>query len=370
MFNLLLKSNKSKARIGKLITAHGSIDSPFFMPIATKGAVKGLSPEDIKLLGAQIILSNTYHLFLRPGLAVISSHKGLHKFINWNKPILTDSGGYQVFSLSKKRIVKNNGVEFLSEIDGQKILLTPAKAVKIQKVLGSDIVMVFDECVSYPSNYEQADKAIKRTTRWAKQCKQEFLKNNQDNKQLLFGIVQGSIYKDLRIASARQLMEIGFDGYAIGGLTLGEPINQTYEMINLVEQVLDEQKPRYLMGAGKPEQIFKAVMLGIDMFDCVIPSRNARHGLLYAQISEQIKPSFNKKSYKEIRILNSKYKNNTQPISKYCKCYTCQNYSLSYLRHLFVTKEAFGQRLAVIHNLFFYINLMKNIRQLIKNGDI
>ncbi|MCH7759314.1 tRNA guanosine(34) transglycosylase Tgt [Patescibacteria group bacterium] len=363
MFKLLKQSIKSKARLGRLKTSHGLIQTPFFMPIATRAAVKGLIPNELKELGAQIILSNTYHLFLRPGMEIIKKARGLHRFMNWPGPILTDSGGYQVFSLSKQRKINNQGVEFRSEIDGQKILLTPEKAINIQHILGSDVIMVLDECIGYPSDYQTAEKAVKRTTDWAQRSKithRKFKKNNS----LLFGIVQGSIYQDLRLKSAQELTQIGFDGYAIGGLTIGEPIKQTYTMIKAVAESLDQNKPRYLMGAGKPDQIIRAVQLGIDMFDCVIPTRNARHGLLYTNLS------FKGKTHKEIHITNAQYKKDFKPLDSNCLCHTCKNFSRAYLRHLFMTHEPLGPKLATIHNLFFYLNLMKDIRKLIKQGKL
>lgn len=358
MFYLFKQSKKSLARLGVLTTISGTIETPFFMPIASRAAVKNVSPEELKKLGAQIILSNTYHLFLRPGTEIIVKAGGLHKFMNWRGPILTDSGGYQVFSLSKNRKIKDLGVEFCSEIDGKHFLLTPEKAIRIQQKLGSDIMMVLDECVPYPCDYKVAERAVRRTTQWAKKSKKEYLKIN--NKQLIFGIIQGSIYPDLREKSAWDLVEIGFDGYALGGLLLGESFKKTCQIIQKTLKFLPQDKPRYLMGAGKPEQIVMAVQMGVDMFDCVIPTRNARHGLLY------IEAKYN--SYEEIRIANSKYKKDFRPLDKHCSCFTCQNFSRAYLRHLFITNEPLGQRLATLHNLAFYLNLMKRIREEIKKG--
>lgn len=363
MYKILKRSKKSLARIGELKTFHGKIKTPFFMPIATRGAVKSLASDDLENLKAQIILSNTYHLFLRPGLKVIEKTKGLHNFMNWQKPILTDSGGYQVFSLSKKRKIKSNGVEFQSEVDGQKIFLTPEKSIKIQKVLGSDIVMVLDECIGYPCNYQKAKDSIIRTENWAQKSKDFFKKSK---KQLLFGIVQGSVFPDLRKKSAQGLVKIGFDGYAIGGLMVGEPIEKSYQSIEMVIKELPDNSPHYLMGAGKPEQIIEAVKRGGDMFDCVIPTRNARHGLLYAKL----KINKQKIDYKKIHIIKSKYQQDFRPIDEKCSCFTCQNYSRAYLRHLFLTKEPLAQRLATIHNLKFYLNLMEKIREKIKNNQI
>ena len=376
MFKLIKQSRKSKARLGRLTTTHGLIKTPFFMPIATRAAVKSLTPQELKELNAQIILSNTYHLFLRPGTKIIKKAGGLHKFMNWSGPILTDSGGYQIFSLAKTRKVKNQGVEFKSELDGQKILLTPEKAVKIQQDLSSDIIMVLDECTAYPCDYKKAEQAVQRTSQWAKKCKKQYLKSKK--KQLLFGIVQGSVYPDLRRKSAQELKKVGFNGYAIGGLLVGEPINKTYQITIRTVEELPENKPRYLMGAGKPEQIIQAVKAGVDMFDCVIPTRNARHGLLYVNPKfeilnpkqiQNLKPqTLNKRFCQEVHITNSKYKNNFQPLDKNCSCFTCQNFSQAYLRHLFMTNEQLGQRLATIHNLSFYLDLMKQIRRQIQKG--
>ncbi|MDD4996202.1 MAG: tRNA guanosine(34) transglycosylase Tgt [Patescibacteria group bacterium] len=378
MFKLLKKSKSSRARLGRLKTIHGTIDTPVFMPIATRGAVKCLDPEELNNLKTQIILSNTYHLFIRPGRKIIKKAGGLHKFMNWSKPILTDSGGYQVFSLAKNRKIKDQGVEFRSEIDGQKILLTPKLAMEVQKDLGSDIAMVLDECVGYPVNYQKAELAVKRTTLWAKECKKLYFKNKK--KQLFFGIIQGSIFPDLRLKSAKEITNIGFDGYAVGGLAVGEPIEKAYQMIKIIEPGLDKDKPRYLMGMGKPEQIVQAVKLGIDMFDCVIPTRNARHGLIYVNPKSEILNSkriqnpgpqiLNKKFYKEIHIINAKYKNDFRPLDSNCSCYTCQKFSRAYLRHLFISNECLGLRLASIHNLAFYLNLMENIRKMIKEGEL
>jgi len=367
MFQLIKQSKKSKARLGRLKTIHGVIETPFFMPIATRAAVKGLVPEELENLGAQIILSNTYHLFLRPGLEIIKKSGGLHKFMHWEKPILTDSGGYQVFSLEKNRKIKDQGVEFQSEFDGKKIFLTPEKAVEIQKILGSDIMMVLDECAPYPASYDEASQAVIRTTNWAQSSKTAFDKIFKKSrvKPLIFGIIQGSIFKELRLKSAKDLVKLNFDGYALGGFMVGEPIKDTFKMIKLVEAELPESKARYLMGAGKPEQIVQAVKAGIDMFDCVIPTRNARHGLLYVMTNNKSLMT-GKNFYQEIHITNSKYKDDIKPIDSRCKCYTCQNFSRAYLRHLFMTNEPLGQRLTTIHNLYFYLNLMKNIREELK----
>ncbi|MDD2646693.1 MAG: tRNA guanosine(34) transglycosylase Tgt [Patescibacteria group bacterium] len=372
-FKLLKQSKKSKARLGKLTTAHGVVATPIFMPIATRGAVKHLAPDELNTLGAQIILGNTYHLFTRPGLEIIKKAGGLHRFINWDKPILTDSGGFQVFSLAHRRKISEQGVKFRSEIDGREINLTPEESIKIQLTLGSDIIMSFDQCIGYPAKKEEAKKALELTSRWAKRGQQEFKKHK--NKSLLFGIIQGGTFQDLRMESAKQLVALdlspkgfapGWAGYAIGGLAVGEPTGLTYKTIKVVEPFLPKNKPRYLMGAGKPEQIVQSVKLGVDMFDCVIPTRNARHGLLYIWKNKELKGNF----YDQIHITNEKFKNDFRPISSKCACYTCSNFTRAYLRHLFVINEQLGQRLASIHNLYFYLELMSKLRQLISRGKV
>jgi len=357
---VLKKSKISSARWGKLKTLHGIINTPFFMPIATKGVVKTLSNEDLKDLKAQIILSNTYHLMLKPGINLIKKAGGLHKFINWQKPILTDSGGFQVFSLAKIREIKKEGVIFNSDLDGKKYFLTPEKAIKIQKDLSSDMMMVLDECPPYPCNYKYAEKSIELTWQWAKRCK----KVKKNKKQLLFGIVQGSIYKNLRIKSAKEITSLNFDGYAIGGLAVGEPEKKMFEVLNYTIPLLPKDKPRYLMGVGRPEQIIEAVKRGIDMFDCVIPTREARHGRLY--IWRDKKDISKKNFYKIINITNSKFKSDLSPINET----NLKNYSKAYLHHLFRTKEPLAMRIATIHNLKFYLDLMSSIRQLIKKSEI
>ena len=383
-FKLLKKSKKSKARLGKIKTPHGLIATPIFMPIATRGAVKHLTPDELNGVGAQIILGNTYHLFSRPGLEIIKKAGGLHKFMNWDGPILTDSGGYQVFSLAHWRKITEEGVSFCSELDGREIKLTPEKSIDIQLTLGSDIIMSFDECLAYPAKKEAARTSLELTTHWAKRGQQEFhrlIKNWKleiRNLPLLFGIVQGSIFKDLRQQSAEQLVALNCDGYSIGGLTVGEPIELTYKMIGVTEKHLPADKPRYLMGAGKPEQLIEAVKLGVDMFDCVIPTRNARHGVLYVFKNNNLKGKF----YEQIHITNEKFKNDWRPLDPKCHCYAClprvptgrnlrgHNFSRAYLRHLFVVGEPLGQRLATIHNLYFYLDLMARIRQAIKQEKL
>lgn len=373
-FKLLTKSTKSQARRGILKTAHGQIATPFFMPIATRGAVKTLTTDELKELDSQIILANTYHLWQRPGLAVIKKAGGLHKFMNWSGPILTDSGGYQVFSLAKKRKILKNGVEFTSDIDGQRHLLTPERAIEIQRVLGSDIIMSFDECPPYPSTKKYAERSLELTTRWAELCKKAYSKQSAvyRKKHSLFGIVQGSTYKDLRLQSARELIDLNFGGYAVGGLAVGEPIKKLYEVLDYTVPALPENKPRYLMGVGKPEQIVEAVKRGIDMFDCVIPTRNARHGMLYiwkGDIGTFLR-MLERNFYQELRIKQSKYASDIKPLDQHCDCYTCKNYSRAYLRHLFMSKDPLVLRLATIHNLRFYLQLMKYLRKEIGNGRL
>jgi queuine tRNA-ribosyltransferase len=396
MFKVLKKKNN--LRKGELSTMHGTVNTPFFLPIATKGAVKNLTPEELLGLGAEIILGNTYHMWLRPGIDVIKKaarpHRnakrallakrcgrgGLHGFMNWDGPILTDSGGYQVFSLSGRRdnkgkvVLSERGVEFSDPLDGKKYFMTPEKSIEIQLALGSDIIMVLDECPPYPCTREYALRSLELTTRWARRCKEYFEKKhktqntkNQTNhnsqitkvkRPLLFGIIQGSIYEDLRVESARQLLEIGFDGYAIGGVAVGEPREKMKNILKWVLPMLPEEKPRYLMGLGKPEEIVFAVKQGIDMFDCVIPTRNARHGTLF--VWKGAKKNLNAKNfYETINITNVKFKKDFSPISRNCDCYACQNYTRAYLRHLFAVGEPLAGRLATIHNLKFYQDLMK-----------
>lgn len=345
-FELLKESKECKARLGKIHTNHGVIETPIFMPVGTKATVKTMTPEELKEIEAQIILSNTYHLYLRPGHELIKEAGGLHKFMNWDRPILTDSGGFQVFSLGDLRKITEEGVEFRSHVDGSKHFISPEKSMEIQNYLGSDIMMAFDECVPYPSTHEYAKNSLERTTRWAKRCK-DFHKNT-DN-QALFGIVQGGMYKDLRLESTKQLVDLDFPGYAVGGLSVGEPKELMFEILDYSVEWLPKDKPRYLMGVGSPDYLFEAVTSGIDMADCVMPTRMARNGAFMT-------------SRGQITIKNAKYKHDFTAIDPECDCYTCRNYSKAYIRHLFKENEILGARLATIHNLFFLINLMKNIR--------
>lgn len=373
-FKLLKTSKTNNARRGVLKTSHGVIQTPFFMPIATKGSVKALDSADIKNLGAEIILSNTYHLYLRPGTKVLQKFGGLHKFMNWQGPILTDSGGFQVFSLGARMEEKNggnswvklseNGVEFRSHIDGAKHILTPENAIQIQSAIGSDIMMVLDECPSAMATKEYLKDSLELTTRWAKRSKDEKTrlenKNKNLRKSLLFAIVQGGTDSKLRALSAKQLITIGFDGYALGGLAVGEPVKAMLKTLDAAIPFLPEDKPRYLMGVGYPEQIAEAVKRGIDMFDCVLPTRNARHGLLFTNLKVSKNLSV---AYKTIRIKQSRFAKDIKPVDPTCSCPACKNYSRAYLRHLFSAEEPLALRLATIHNVHFYLNLMKQIRE-------
>ncbi len=337
------------------------------MPIATKGSVKAVSTPELKSISSQIILSNTYHLYLRPGPIIIKKAGGLHRFMNWPGPILTDSGGFQIFSLASIRKVNEAGVEFNDEISGKTHKLTPSKAMIMQEILGSDIRMVLDECVGYPVTETKARAAADRTTRWAKQS----LKF-RNKKQLTFAIIQGATFPALRQRSLNDLTALDFDGFALGGLAVGEPESKMWPIVKKFTPKMPDDKPKYLMGLGKPEQIVKAVKLGLDMFDCVIPTRNARHGTLYIWNNKKMpgkRINLNsEKFYREIKIKNKKYARDTRPIDQQCSCPTCQDYSRLYLRHLFQIGEPLAWRLATLHNLSFYLNLMKEIRYQIKAG--
>ncbi len=346
-----LKKTSGGARRGELKTGHGTIQTPFFMTIGTAGAIKGLIPDDIAELGGQVILSNTYHLHLRPGEDTVAKAGGLHKFMNWDGPILTDSGGYQVFSLSKIRKLKDDGVEFQSHINGDKIFLTPEKAIDIQHKLGSDIIMVLDECPAADAKKAYVKNSLKLTTKWAKRCK-EFHEKSK-SKSLLFGIVQGGMHPELREESAEELKEIGFDGYAIGGLSVGEPNEVMYDITEKTTPHLPEDKPRYLMGVGTPIDILESVERGIDMFDCVLPTRNARHGHLYTTNGI-------------VRIKREQYKEDFSPLDEDVQSYASQKCTKAYMQHLFKAKEPLFLRLATQHNVAFYLKLMADIRSAIE----
>ncbi len=356
-FELLQTDKKSKARLGKIETDHGVINTPIFMPVGTQGTVKAVSQRILKdEIKAEIILSNTYHLYLRPTTNVLEEAGGLHNFINWERPILTDSGGFQIFSLNELRKLKYDGVEFMSHLDGSKHFFTPEKVIGIQRSIGSDIMMVLDECTPYPCDYEYAKKSMELTSRWAILNKEAFEKTSPlyGKSQALFGIIQGSVFNDLRERSAKELIDLDFNGYAIGGLAVGEPTDKMYEMIDFTTDFMPNYKPRYLMGVGRPENILEGIARGIDMFDCVMPTRNARNAYL-----------FTKKGYLTIR--NAIYKTDFRPIDETCNCYTCKNFTRAYLRHLFVAKEILALELATIHNLSFYLNLIREAREHIQN---
>ena len=347
-----LISTDKNARLGRLHTNHGTVSTPMFMPVGTLANVKMLTPEELKEIGAGIILSNTYHLWLRPGEDIVEKAGGLHKFMHYDGPILTDSGGFQVFSLAKnkKKDITEEGVHFKSHIDGKPLFLTPELSMKIQNKLDSDIAMSFDECIPYPATYEYTKESTERTLRWAKRGKEAF--NNP--KQSLFGIVQGGAYPDLREYSAKKTVEMDFDGYSIGGTSVGEDKKTMYEMIDNAIKFLPEDKPRYLMGVGEPEDLLEGVSKGIDMFDCVLPTRLARHANAFTP-------------YGKINLKNAKYKEDFAPISDTCDCYTCKHYTKAYLRHLFVAKEGLGGRLLSIHNIRFLVKMMEEIRMAISN---
>ncbi|MDO8505677.1 MAG: tRNA guanosine(34) transglycosylase Tgt [bacterium] len=433
-FKIVSESKKSKARAGELKTAHGKVKTPFFMTIGTRGAVKTLAAEDMRDLGAPILLSNTYHLFVRPGMEIIKKAGGLHKFMDWDGPILTDSGGYQVFSLAGKKganyefransrianseirkfgshsqfapeadydvRITRDGAEFIDRLSGRKDLFTPERVLDIQKIIGSDIAMVLDVCAPAGISKTEAREAMEMTTEWATRSarvhRQKFLVNSKDKRttnyslssdNLLFGIVQGSVYKDLREQSARDLVALDFDGYAIGGVAVGESQREKYKVLDWVTPNLPEDKPRYLMGLGQPEEIVEAVRRGVDMFDCVLPTRNARHGNLYVwkganyefransrianskirklELHSQFAP---KKFYETMHITNEKYQADFKPVDPYCFCFTCTHHTRAYLRHLFKTAEPLAARLATIHNVTFYLELMRKLREAIMTG--
>ncbi len=348
-----ISGTDGKARTGKLVFPRGTVDTPAFMPVGTYGTVKSMTAEELMAGGAQIILGNTFHLMLRPGLDIIRAHDGLHRFTHWEKPILTDSGGFQVWSLGKMRKISEEGVHFRSPVDGAEVFLDPERSIDVQHVLGSDIVMIFDECTPYPSTEEEAAASMRLSLRWAERCKTA----HGEHSSALFGIVQGGMFQDLRQESIEGLRNIGFDGYAIGGLSVGEPTEKMLKVLDGLNPFMPIEKPRYLMGVGRPEDIVEAVSRGIDMFDCVMPTRNARNGWLFTANGN-------------VKIRNAKYAEDTRPVDEECTCYTCRYYSRSYLRHLQRCNEILGARLATIHNLHYYQQLMRGLRESIANKTL
>lgn len=353
-YELIKTCKQTGARLGRLHTLHGVIETPIFMPVGTQATVKAMTPEELKDIGSQIILSNTYHLYMRPGHDLIERAGGLHKFMNWDKPILTDSGGFQVFSLGPLRKIKEEGVEFRSHLDGSKHFLSPEKATEIQNALGSDIIMAFDECAPYPADRQYVKNSLERTTRWLERCKAA---HKYPERQALFGIVQGGMYKELREQSAREITAIDLPGYAIGGLSVGEPKEMMYEVLDYTVPLLPEDKPRYLMGVGSPDDLLEGVLRGIDMFDCVLPTRIARNGTAMT-------------SQGKVVVRNASYAEDFTSLDPECDCYTCRNYTKAYLRHLIKCNEILGARLLTIHNLHFLLKLMENVRGAIKEDRL
>ncbi len=347
IFECIKKDKRTRARRGRLHTPHGTVEIPVFMPVGTAATVKAMRPEEVSGLGAEIILSNTYHLYLRPGADIVREAGGLHKFMNWDKPILTDSGGFQVFSLGVMRKITEEGASFRSHIDGSQHMISPEKSVEIQNALGSDIIMAFDECIPYPADYEYAKRSTERTSRWLERCKKA---HKDTSRQALFGIMQGGMYEDLRRQSARDIVAMDLPGYAIGGLSVGEPREQMYSILDYATDLLPENKPRYVMGVGTPDHLFEGVERGVDMFDCVLPTRLARNGAAMTSVGR-------------ISIKNAKYERDFTPLDHECDCYTCRNYSRAYLRHLFKANEILSSMLLSHHNLYFLVHTMENIRK-------
>ena len=349
-FKLIKKDKHTKARRGQLRTPHGTVETPIFMPVGTAATVKAMKPEELRDMGAQIILSNTYHLYLRPGAEIVREAGGLHKFMNWNGPILTDSGGFQVFSLGNMRKLTEEGASFRSHIDGSPHMLSPEKSIEVQNALGSDIIMAFDECIPYPAEHDYVRKSTDRTTRWLERCQKAHQNTSQ---QSLFGIMQGGMYEDLRRRSAKDIVSLDLPGYAIGGLSVGEPRELMYQVLDYSTDLLPENKPRYVMGVGTPDHLFEGVERGVDMFDCVLPTRLARNGAAMTSTGQ-------------ISIKKAEYERDFTPLDHECDCYTCRNYSRAYLRHLFKSNEIMSSMLLSYHNLYFLIDLMKNIRKAIE----
>ena len=354
-FKVIAESRSTRARAGVIQTAHGPVETPVFMPVGTQATVKSLTPEELLSAGAQIILGNTYHLYLRPGCDVIDQFNGLHRFMSWSGPILTDSGGFQIFSLARLAKISEEGVAFQSHIDGTRHLLTPEKAVEIQTCLGSDIIMCLDNCIQYPAERERVQRAFEITTRWAERCKAAW-KSRVNSDGALFGIVQGGMFKDLRQRAAESLIPLEFSGYAIGGLSVGEPVGLMLEMAEHTLPKLPYEKPKYIMGVGTPENLIEMVALGADMFDCVLPTRNARNGQVFIRQGT-------------LNLCNAKYRQDTRPLEPGCTCYTCANYSRAYLRHLYMAKELLAYRLNTLHNVHFFLDLMKKMREAIVKDE-
>lgn len=342
------------ARLGKVHTPHGTIETPAFMPVGTQATVKTMSPDELKEMDAHVILGNTYHLFLRPGHDIVEEAGGLHRFMNWDRPILTDSGGFQVFSLAANRKISEEGVEFRSHLNGDKLFISPETSIRIQHSLGADIIMAFDECPPYPADYDYCKQSLERTTRWAERC---LAVHDRRDKQGLFAIVQGGMYADLRQMSARHLTSMDFPGYAIGGLSVGEPKHLMYEMLECTVPLLPVDKPRYLMGVGSPDALLDGAIRGIDMFDCVLPTRIARNGTVMTSEGRLV-------------ARNAKHMRDYEPLDPNCGCYTCRNYSRAYIRHLLKADETFGIRLTTYHNLYFLLELMRGVRQAIREDRL
>lgn len=352
-FSVLKESQETRARLGRVETKHGVVETPVFMPVGTQATVKTMAPYELEELGAEIILSNTYHLYLRPGNDIVAEAGGLHDFMNWKRPILTDSGGFQVFSLGPLRTISEEGVKFRSHLDGSKHFISPEKSIQIQMDLGADIIMAFDECAPYPADREYVKKSKDMTTRWAKRCLDAHTREDQS----LFGIVQGGMYNDLRRESALELIDMDFPGYGIGGLSVGEPKELMYEVLDELIPIMPKEKPRYLMGVGSPDCLVEGVMRGVDMFDCVWPTRLARHGMVIT-------------SQGNLTIRNQPFARDFAPIEEDCHCYTCRNFSRAYIRHLLKANEVLGIRLTTIHNIAFLMRLMKDIRQAIAEDSL
>lgn len=353
-YEFIKSCKQTGARLGRVHTPHGSFDTPSFMPVGTQATVKGMSSHEMDEIGAQIILSNNYHLYLRPGTEIIHEAGGIHNFMKWDKPVLTDSGGFQVFSLSNMRDIKEEGVTFKSHIDGSKHFFSPEEATRFQNLIGADIIMAFDECTPYPCDHDYAKKSLERTSRWAKRCKDT---HKDIEKQSLFGIIQGGTYKDLRVQSAKELLELDFPGYALGGLSVGEPANEMYEMLDATVPLLPYDRPRYLMGVGSPDYLLEGSIRGIDMFDCVLPTRIGRNGTVLT-------------TYGRVIVRDKIYSKDFSPLDPECDCYVCKNFTRAYIRHLIKAGEVLGIRLTTWHNLYFLLNLMKNIRQSIMDDRL